>query len=154
MPASVEYEPAENLRPIVRKLIQENLSTFGHITIDNFIFLRRISESSAKWIAKTSLVPKKFQGLLKADFVIEIDETNFGFLSPEKQEVILFKELCSTHLTENGNFKIVKPDVQEYLRVVEKYGIEVPEIARLLKVASKRIGQIDLDEAEDEEEAM
>jgi hypothetical protein len=68
------------------------------------------------------------------DFVITIDYF-FWRENPEKQEALLFHELCHLTSDETGKLCTVPHDVEEFYAVIAKYGDWKKEIKQLTQSA-------------------
>lgn len=88
-----EYSMADDLKPILRKVLKENKDTqFSHLSENLFVLRRRHSERPAKWIARISPIPKKLKDLFEdsREYWIEFDEAQFDLLTDIQKEYIVF----------------------------------------------------------------
>lgn len=139
---SNEFTSAEDLRPIITRLIAEEKDVrFRHLTQDMFVLRRREGEKAVNWIARVSLVPKRFKDMFpeKAEYILEVDSDQFDGLDDFQQEAVLYHELMHTHRNDKGKYKLVKHDIMEFAAVIEKYGGYLPDVVRTMNAVNRHL---------------
>ena len=137
-----EFSEAEDLRPVVARLIAEEKDVkFRHLQQNMFVIRRRFGEKAVSWIARVGLVPKRFKDMFpeSAEYVLEVDSDQFDSLEEIQQEAVLYHELLHTFLTEKGKFKLVKHDIMEFAAVIEKYGGYLPDVVRTINAVNRHL---------------
>jgi hypothetical protein len=118
--------------------------------VGKLIFRRKIKKSKGKRILGQIKILGDLDRLISGvDFVIVVDYY-FWNENPEKQEALLFHELCHLFVDEAGILSAVPHDIEEFYAVTAKYGDWLGDVAPL----TKAVKQYDLFEIEDRIKAL
>lgn len=139
--ATIEFEDAPDLIPVVAKLIEEEKDVaFSHLTSRAFIYRRRKAKRSARWIARVSKVPSRFQDKFgDAIYVLEVDSSNFDLLTDTQKEAVLYHELCHTYRNDKDKYVLLRHEIEEFPKVIEKYGGYLPDTLRLINAIKNQL---------------
>jgi predicted metallopeptidase len=147
MAAEVTFEDAKDLQAEVSSIIGQYKIKFGHLSSTLIYPRRRISDSPARWIARISLIPKRYKDLFgDAVYVLEVDQANFDCLTVDQKRCVLFHELCHTWLSEKGSYKLVQHDIMEFMAVIDEFGDgsgALPDTVRLVNIIKNKVAKGD-----------
>jgi hypothetical protein len=74
-----------------------------------------------KTLASIKLLSDLDQMLSKFEILIVIDEA-WWIANPEKQEALLFHELCHLQVSDEGKLQVIGHDLEEFYAVLRRYG--------------------------------
>lgn len=116
----------------VYQVLQAVLNTDEHRYLKAYsgraIFCKKIKKTKGRrTLAQIKLLGDVERLISSIDFVIVIDYF-FWRENPEKQEALLFHELCHLIADETGKLSTVPHDVEEFYAVVAKYGDWMKEV--------------------------
>ena len=138
--SKVTFEDAEDLRDLLKEVIEEDKDTlFSHLSSKLFVLRRRKGEKEVEWYARIKLVPKEYKDMFDSDaeYIIEFDESNFDPMSDLQKKGIVFHELNHTFLTDKGTYKLLKHPIMEFPVVIERYGSILPMGRRVIESVEK-----------------
>jgi hypothetical protein len=123
----------------VYSVLQTVLNTDEHMYLRQYsrraVFCKKIKTSKGKRTLATIKLLGDLERLISGvDFVITIDYF-FWRENPEKQEALLFHELCHLMADETGKLSTVSHDVEEFYAVIAKYGDWKKEIKQFTEAA-------------------
>lgn len=112
--------------------------------VSKLIFRKKIKKSKDKrTLAQIKILGDIDRLISGVDFVIVIDYY-FWNQNPEKQEALLFHELCHLFVDEAGILSAVPHDIEEFYAVTAKYGDWLGDVASLTK-AARQYDQLEID---------
>ena len=125
----------------VYAVLQAALNTNEHRYLKAYvykaIFCKKIKTSkSRRTLAQIKLLGDVERLISCVDFVIIIDYF-FWRENPEKQEALIFHELCHLIADDTGKLSTVSHDVEEFYAVIQKYGDWKKEIRQFTESASQ-----------------
>lgn len=125
----------------VYQVLQAALNTDEHRYLKAYsgraLFCKKIKRSKARrTLASIKLLADVERLISGADFVIIIDYF-FWRENPEKQEALLFHELCHLQSDDTGKLSTVSHDVEEFYSVIAKYGDWMKEIKQFTESAKQ-----------------
>lgn len=117
------FEENENISKIVHDLVE---SDFSHLINAKFGVLVKISEKQipSATPAKLYVVPN-FQRYFSAlDYILVIENAIIRELDNIQLENLIFRTLCYADVTENGEYKKQKADIEMFKPEISRYGEE------------------------------
>lgn len=138
--SKVTFEDAEDLRDLLKEIIEKDKDTlFSHLSSKLFVLRRRKGEKEVEWFARIRLVPKEYKDLFDSDveYIIEVDESNFDPMSEIQRSGVIFHECCHTFLSDKGVYKLLKHPIMEFPVVIERYGSVLPMGRRVIESVEK-----------------
>ena len=123
----------------VYQVLQAALNTDEHRYLKSYccrtVFCKKIKKSKGRrTLASIKLLADVDRLISGVDFVIIIDYF-YWRENPEKQEALLFHELCHLAADEMGELTTVPHDVEEFYSVIAKYGDWQKEIKQFTEAA-------------------
>ena len=73
--------------------------------------------------ADTRKVPDLYQAFMPYDFIITFYIPNVMLLTEEQQEILMYHELLHIGLKGNGELYVVPHDVEEFDKIIDRYGL-------------------------------
>lgn len=141
------YEESERVATIAKALIKKH---HPHLKGASIAYvMKHVEEGSDKTpkpgregkhpkVATARAVPKLYLLLTGNDFVIEVDEFYWNFLSVEQQEAIVDHELTHCSRDEDGWY-IRDHDVQEFRSILERHGFYMPNLEEFVAAAQPHL---------------
>ena len=119
------------------KISDDTISTFKAVfTKKSFPFnvgFEFIGCESQKNLIKISKVPDQFSFVLEKELLVQINEDLMSVFDEESIEILIEQEIDKISVNmDTGKIKMVKPDLNTFSSLINKYGIE--KIARANKV--------------------
>lgn len=102
-------------------LATEEHRTKGQLTYRCVFCGKPKASKGRKVLATIKLLGGKDKLLAGADALITIDH-KFWMENPEKQEAVLFHELCHLYVDEEGEISVIGHDIEEFYAVIARYG--------------------------------
>jgi hypothetical protein len=132
----------------VYSVLQTVLNTNEHVYLKQYcreaVFCKKIkTHKGRRTLAQIKVLGDLERLISGVDFVITIDYF-FWRENPEKQEALLFHELCHVIADETGKLSTVPHDVEEFYSVIAKYGDWKKEIKPFVK-SVKQFELFDID---------
>ena len=123
----------------VYAVLQAALNTNEHRYLKAYvykaIFCKKIKTSKGRrTLAQIKLLGDVERLISCVDFVIIIDYF-FWRENPEKQEALIFHELCHLIADDTGKLSTVSHDVEEFYAVIQKYGDWKKEVRQFTESA-------------------
>lgn len=123
----------------VYQVLRVALNTDEHRYLQGYarkaVFCKKIKMSKGRrTLAQIKLFGDVERLISGIDFVIIVDYY-FWRENPEKQEALLFHELCHLIVDETGKLSMVSHDVEEFYAVIAKYGDWNKEIKKFTESA-------------------
>ena len=134
----------------VYQVLRVALNTNEHRYLQGYelkaVFCKKIKMAKGRrTLAQIKLFGDVERLISSIDFVIIIDYY-FWLENPEKQEALLFHELCHLIADEMGKLSMVSHDVEEFYSVIAKYGDWNKEIKKFTE-ASRQFELFEIDNA-------
>jgi len=119
------------------KISDDTISTFKAVfTKKSFPFnvgFEFIGCESQKNLIKISKLPDQFSFVLEKELLVQINEDLMSVFDEESIEILIEQEIDKISVNmDTGKIKMVKPDLNTFSSLINKYGIE--KIARANKV--------------------
>ena len=119
------------------KISDDTLSTFKAVfTKKSFPFnvgFEFIGCESQKNLIKISKLPDQFSFVLEKELLVQINEDLMSVFDEESIQILIEQEIDKISVNmDTGKIKMVKPDLNTFSSLINKYGIE--KIARANKV--------------------
>jgi hypothetical protein len=119
------------------KISDDTISTFKAVfTKKSFPFnvgFEFIGCESQKSLIKISKLPDQFSFVLEKELLVQINEDLINVFDEESIQILIEQEIDKISVNmDTGKIKMVKPDLNTFSSLINKYGIE--KIARANKV--------------------
>lgn len=89
-----------------------------------FLFRDKAGTSGNKMVlGHAEKVSDRLRPYLDYDFIIWLSEEDFIAMTEERKEAIIDHELCHITITEDGDRKMVRHDVEEFTAIIERHGL-------------------------------
>lgn len=120
-----EYYTKDEYTNIGKALIEddERLQALGF----DIFFLCSDNEKKSKHkviFAECVKVQEMYRFFIPHDFIIVIYEPNIAGMTDEQKRILIEHELLHVGADDNGEPQIVPHDVEEFRKIIEKYGID------------------------------
>lgn len=133
------------------KLSEDTVDSFNKILSKkafpfqiNFEF---VGAESQKSLIKISKISDQFAFLMEKELLVSMNETLMGVFDEECIQILIEQEIDKISINmDSGKIKMVKPDLNTFSSLINKYGIE--KIARANQVEelySQQKGDVDFD---------
>ena len=118
---------SNELRYLARKVIKEHddlhwiQQTHVHIGYAEADYAKKKVDKLV--FADTRKVPDLYRAFIPYDFIITFYAPNVMLLTDEQQEILMYHELLHIGLKANGELYVVPHDVEEFDRIIDRYGL-------------------------------
>ena len=131
----IKYWDAIEVKEIAIKLISENNFTFPTNVPICYVFI-----DTAKYWGKASLVSPLTNFMSGYNFILTINHAQWLLLNEQQREALVFHELCHFgYDAEKDKYYIVDHDLEEFSRVVSKYGLWRESVKIMADSIQKRL---------------
>jgi len=122
--AKTKYLEAPNsAEELVSKIMQVFPDRFAHIQRADILLVAKDSPKSS-YKARTRLLNGFYRMLTKKKIIIELHKQAWELDKPVDRALTVYRELYSLDLREsNGEYKINKPDLNDFTKILDKTGL-------------------------------
>lgn len=140
-----------NYREIAEKLLDKYTIAFGHILLDEVLFLVEDEKSPKNKYADTRVIRPPYTFFSDYKFIITFYENNIMSMSDEQKILLVYHELMHIDVSFT---KLVSHDLMDFRVIVSKFGACWDIDPNLVNILEDEDKDLDVDRDEDPEDFM
>ena len=119
--ATVLFEEAEELKPRLKAVLKECGKDLASIKTEDIALLWH--NGTPRYAAKIGKPPKYYSALGMKPLILIIHRDVWNEFGQGKRNLLLFHELLHVINNDEGGYKLIKHDIEDFKMLLEKYGL-------------------------------